>query len=276
MFACQRCAWRGPSLWDLLAHPCGYVPPAEVEIPEPVRELVTLAPLVGVLLPAVDRPPLVIGDPPRFVKCGHCGKPIETHDPRKKFCDTKCRAAFHKPAVRARAKARHEAGDFAPRRRVKPLFLQLTGNPPLPTEAKKLERFYPPALPAPKHGNTESVKPGAPISAKASPAKRSRLESMFGATKPAALPVAKSVTTVDDPHAHDVSLEPERLPAGGSAPVSGDLTPNPSHPVRSHIKPANWRQITPERDTRRYCACGMALPVVVPERCPECGRAVSR
>jgi hypothetical protein len=68
-------------------------------------------------------------------------------------------------------------------------------------------------------------------------------------------------------------FEPERLPDTGSAPTTGESTPNPSHPVRSHIRPATWRQVSPRDEPLVYCVCGVALPTVVPARCPECGRA---
>lgn len=69
--------------------------------------------------------------------------------------------------------------------------------------------------------------------------------------------------------------DPEPLSGIGAAPTPGEPIANPSHPVRSHVRPATWRQVTPSREAeRRYCVCGMLLPMVMPERCSDCGRAV--
>lgn len=66
-------------------------------------------------------------------------------------------------------------------------------------------------------------------------------------------------------------FDPEPLPVGGSLPVAGDIIPNPSHPVRSRVRPAEWRQVGAPRESR-YCVCGVLLPLKTPERCSECGR----
>lgn len=68
-------------------------------------------------------------------------------------------------------------------------------------------------------------------------------------------------------------FDPEGLPAGGSAPVQGDPTPNPSHPVRSHIVAPTWRQVTASA-APRSCVCGVQLPIKPGERCENCGRAL--
>jgi len=75
--------------------------------------------------------------------------------------------------------------------------------------------------------------------------------------------------------AQDVSLDADGLPAGGSAPAQGAPTPNPSHPVRSHIVAPTWRQVS-DSAPARFCVCGMALPVKAGERCENCGRALTK
>lgn len=68
-------------------------------------------------------------------------------------------------------------------------------------------------------------------------------------------------------------FEPERLPDAGSAPAAGVPTPNPSHPVRSHIVAPTWRRVGPPApEVNRYCRCGMLLPSRPRERCEYCGR----
>jgi len=69
-------------------------------------------------------------------------------------------------------------------------------------------------------------------------------------------------------------FDPEGLAAAGSAPVQGDPTPNPSHPVRSHIVAPTWRQVTASV-VPQYCACGVQLPIKSGERCENCGRALA-
>lgn len=73
--------------------------------------------------------------------------------------------------------------------------------------------------------------------------------------------------------AQDVSMDAEGLPAAGSAPAQGAPTPNPSHPVRSHIMAPTWRQVTASA-APGFCVCGMQLPLKRPERCESCGRPI--
>lgn len=76
-------------------------------------------------------------------------------------------------------------------------------------------------------------------------------------------------------------FDPEPLPATKILPTTGMPTANPSHPVRSPIRPPEWR--SQARGTRRgadamarYCSCGILLPAKLPERCENCGREVKR
>lgn len=67
----------------------------------------------------------------------------------------------------------------------------------------------------------------------------------------------------------------EALPATGKAVVANQPLPNPSHPVRATVKPAEWKQTTPKHPLR-FCACGILLPIKVPQRCEACGKPTDR
>lgn len=269
MFACAHCAWRGSSLTALLEHACGEA--ALSMAPEPESPGVTLArKLAGELVdrglldsPAPQVEPAIVPEAPAPTaaptrKPGRPRKPKRVEfkfDERSLATPAEVEAARKSGAPFLSLDELHQAGlhdrpgkpSAAKRSRHQTMF---TGSL-APTAPK---RIYP-KKPLWPEGNS--------LPADQQPQRNPQLQNTT---------ITPSVK--GDPDSDD--FEPERLADHGVTPVADEPTPNPSHPVRSHIKAAAWRQTTPSGEAeRRYCVCGILLPMKIPERCPECGRKVS-
>lgn len=253
LFACPRCAWRGPSLTGLLEHACAAAVVIKPVTPEPA--------------PAI---------------CAHCGKPLPTSDKRpRKFCSAECRQLARDAAKPAKvphtfhcALCKREVTTTSKRRKFcsEQCRARFTGRD-ASVNRRRLQRPSDPRPIAPL-----PIRERLPVvvdAPRASAARRTRIESLFGVPKATEVARPTARRLLERPAAIDDDFEPERLPAGGTVSAGPEPTANPSHPVRSTVRPAQWRRLTPEPAAPgHYCACGMLLPLVLPERCPDCGRPV--
>lgn len=75
-------------------------------------------------------------------------------------------------------------------------------------------------------------------------------------------------------------FDPEPLPATKSLPVHDQPVANPSRPVRAKVR-NEWNS-SPRAARRgasavkRFCKCGVLLPIKLPDNCLDCGRPVKK
>ncbi len=237
-FACSRCAWRGPSLTALLEHACHAV--TQIADSGAVMTLwVGTAPVA----PVADVPARQPGRPRKKKHVEFKFEP-SPEPQRARFSslselDQAGLLDMPSPAKSPAKRTRHQtmfSGSLAP---------------------AAAKRVYPKKPLWPE--GTPALAPESPL-----PPLKPQLQNII------ITPSVKASPDSDD-------FDPERLADHGEAAARGEPgipTPNPSHPVASHIRPATWRQVSAPREVKpRYCVCGIQLPMKTPERCPECGRA---